>query len=44
MKKQSDVAKRKLPGKVAAQPAKVAIRKLPTGVRGLDEIPQGGGG
>ena len=42
MKKQNDAAKRKLPKKVVSQPAKVTIRKLPTGVRGLDDILGGG--
>src|SRR5580765_3089751 len=42
MKKQNDVAKRKLPKKVVSRPAKVVIRKIPTGVRGLDEILGGG--
>src|SRR6266568_3584176 len=42
MKKKSDAAKRKLPKKVVSQPAKVRIRKIPTGVRGLDEILGGG--
>jgi circadian clock protein KaiC len=35
-------AKRKTPKKVAAQPGKVIIRKMPTGVRGLDDILGGG--
>src|SRR3989440_10066330 len=42
MKKKSDAAKRKLPKKVVSHPAKVTIRKIPTGVRGLDEILGGG--
>src|SRR5476649_1815387 len=42
MKKPNNTAKRKLPKKVVSQPAKVTIRKLPTGVRGLDEIMGGG--
>jgi circadian clock protein KaiC len=42
MKKQNDVAKRKLLGKIANQPGKVTIHKIPTGVRGLDEILGGG--
>src|SRR5438552_8317976 len=42
MKKKSDAAKRKLPKKVVSHPAKVRIRKIPTGVRGLDEILGGG--
>src|SRR5476651_2550759 len=42
MKKPNNAAKRKLPKKVVSQPAKVIIRKLPTGVRGLDDILGGG--
>ena len=42
MKKPNNAAKRKLPKKVVSQPAKVTIRKLPTGVRGLDDIMGGG--
>src|SRR5665811_1435011 len=42
MKKPIDAAKRKLPMKAVSQPAKVTLRKLPTGVRGLDEILGGG--
>jgi circadian clock protein KaiC len=42
MKKQSDAAKRQLPKKAITPPAKVEIRKLPTGVRGLDDILGGG--
>ena len=42
MKKQNNAAKRKLPKKAASQPAKVTIHKLPTGVRGLDDILGGG--
>ena len=42
MKKQNDVAKRKPPKKVVSRPANVTIHKLPTGVRGLDEILGGG--
>jgi circadian clock protein KaiC len=42
MKSQNAAAKRKLPKKVASQPAKVTIHKLPTGVRGLDDILGGG--
>jgi circadian clock protein KaiC len=42
MKKQNDAAKRKLPKKVLSQPAKVTIHKMPTGVRGLDDILGGG--
>ena len=42
MKKQNDAAKRKRPKKVVSQPAKVTIQKIPTGVRGLDDILGGG--
>src|ERR1019366_10369237 len=42
MKKSNNAAKRKLPKKVVSQPSKVTIRKLPTGVRGLDDILGGG--
>src|SRR6202166_833291 len=42
MKNQNDADKRKLTKKPVSQPAKVTIRKLPTGVRGLDEILSGG--
>ena len=42
MKKQNDSAKRKLLKEVVSRPAKVTIRKLPTGVRGLDDIVGGG--
>lgn len=42
MKNQNDAAKRKLPKKVVSQPAKVTIHKIPTGVRGLDDILGGG--
>src|SRR5471032_748959 len=42
MKKQNDSAKRSVTKKVVSQPAKVTIRKLPTGVRGLDDILGGG--
>ena len=41
MKKQNDAAKRKLK-KVAKPLAKVTIHKMPTGVRGLDDILGGG--
>ena len=41
MKIQNDAGKRK-PTKTVSQPSKVTIRKLPTGVRGLDEILGGG--
>jgi circadian clock protein KaiC len=42
MKKQNDAAKLKLLKKVVSQPGKATIRKLPTGVRGLDDILGGG--
>src|SRR5476651_1166950 len=42
MKKQTKPAPLALSGKAASQPAKVIIRKLPTGVRGLDDILGGG--
>ena len=49
MKKQNAAAKRKLPAKAVSQPAKgagqlakVVIRKMPSGVRGLDDILGGG--
>src|SRR6266480_3499076 len=42
MKNQDDAAKRKLTKKVVSRPAKVTIHKVPTGVRGLDEILGGG--
>ena len=42
MKKKNDADKRKLRIKDAPHPAKVTIRQLPTGVRGLDEITGGG--
>jgi circadian clock protein KaiC len=42
MKIQNDAGKRKLAKKGVNQPAKVTIRKLPTGVRGLDDILGGG--
>jgi len=42
MKKQTKAAKLTLPKKVASKPAKVMIHKLPTGVRGLDDILGGG--
>jgi circadian clock protein KaiC len=42
MKAKNDSTKRKLRKNVVSQPAKVTIRKLPTGVRGLDEILGGG--
>ena len=42
MKKPNDIVKSKLQGKSVGQPVKVRIRKLPTGVRGLDDILGGG--
>jgi circadian clock protein KaiC len=42
MKKRADAAKGTPPAKVLGQPAKATIRKLPSGVRGLDEILGGG--
>ena len=42
MKKPTKSAKRALPEKSLRPPARVVIRKLPTGVRGLDEILGGG--
>jgi circadian clock protein KaiC len=42
MKKQNDEAKRKLQKQVVNRADKVTIQKLPTGVRGLDEILGGG--
>jgi circadian clock protein KaiC len=42
MKNPNDPAKRKPAKKAAIQPAKVNIRQLPTGVRGLDDILGGG--
>src|SRR5450432_3952693 len=41
-KRLSGAANRKLTNNAASQPAKVTIRKLPTGVRGLDDILGGG--
>ena len=38
----SSAATRKRPKKAASQPPKLTIRKLPTGVRGLDDIVGGG--
>ena len=38
----NDAAKRKLAKKVVSQSDKVTIRKIPTGVRGLDDILGGG--
>jgi len=42
MKKQQMTAKLKLPKQHVSKPANVTIHKLPTGVRGLDEILGGG--
>src|SRR5664279_4708753 len=42
MKNQNDATKRKLTEKTVSQPAKVMIRQIPTGVRGLDDILGGG--
>jgi circadian clock protein KaiC len=42
MKNQNDADKRKLTKQLVSQPAKVTINKLPTGVRGLDDILGGG--
>ncbi|HUZ06000.1 MAG TPA: ATPase domain-containing protein, partial [Candidatus Paceibacterota bacterium] len=42
MKKQNSATKLSLTKKAAGKPAKVNIHKLPTGVRGLDEILGGG--
>ena len=42
MKKRKPKVEGMRTGKAASQPAKVKIRKLPTGVRGLDEILGGG--
>jgi len=42
MKKPTTAVKRTLPGPPARPPAKVTIRKIPSGVRGLDEILGGG--
>jgi circadian clock protein KaiC len=42
MKKQNDAAKRRLAKKAVSRPAKVTIRKIQTGVRGLDDILGGG--
>jgi circadian clock protein KaiC len=42
MKPSNDAVKRNLPKNALSQPAKVTIRKLPTGVRGLDDILGGG--
>src|SRR5512141_1242824 len=42
MKDPKAMGKQKLPKRVVSRPGKVTIRKLPTGVRGLDEILGGG--
>lgn len=42
MKKRNKISQRTPPTKAVGRPAKVTIRKLPTGVRGLDEILGGG--
>ena len=42
MKGQKDANRRTPTQKVVSRPAKVAIRKIPTGVRGLDDILGGG--
>src|ERR1035437_6765886 len=42
MKKPIDAAKRQLPMKAVSQPTKVTLQKVPTGVRGLDDILGGG--
>jgi circadian clock protein KaiC len=42
MKKQKETAKNNRPEKAVSRPAKVVIRKMPTGVRGLDDILGGG--
>jgi circadian clock protein KaiC len=42
MKKENKPAKLTLPEKAVSKPAKVTIHKLPTGVRGLDDILGGG--
>ena len=42
MKKQNASEKRRLPAKAVRPPAKVLIRKIPSGVRGLDDIMGGG--
>src|SRR6187402_3598801 len=39
---QNDAAKRKVTEEVAGQPARVTVRKLRSGVRGLDDILGGG--
>ncbi len=42
MKKQKKPVKRTVASRLTSQPVKVPIRRLPTGVRGLDEIMGGG--
>lgn len=42
MKKQNAAARRKAPASEVPEPAKVKIRQMPSGVRGLDEILGGG--
>ncbi len=42
MKKSKNAAKRNVPIKTPSQPGKVIIRKMPSGVRGLDDILGGG--
>src|SRR5450432_3880798 len=42
MKKQNDAAMRKMPKKVASPSGKVTIRKMSSGVHGLDDILGGG--
>src|ERR1700735_3420100 len=42
MKKQNNASKLELPKKVVKKPGTVRIHKLPTGVRGLDDILGGG--
>src|SRR5512147_902803 len=42
MKKQDNAAKLNRAKRVVCEPAKVTIRQLPTGVRGLDDIMGGG--
>jgi circadian clock protein KaiC len=42
MKTPAKTGKRKRTGKILGQPARVVIRKIPTGARGLDEILGGG--
>ncbi len=42
MKKQNDAARARTPRQSVRQPARVTIRKMPSGVRGLDDILGGG--